>query len=344
MYKIFKIIIINFLILLSIILILELIMGNKIYSQKLNCGYLLCSANHSYENKLYEGKKYINYKKDKYGFRGLRKNVSEIDILTIGGSTTDERYLEEEDTWSEQLEQIINDKHPNLDLEVVNAGIDGQSTYGHIWNFKNWFPKIKDFKTKYIFFYIGLNEYFSDEKHIYDQGTKYLNFFQKIKLWFKENNGIIYRTYDVVYRNFFLKDILNVGHKIRNSNYQLAKTNFQITDENIKDLNNRLDILINFTKRLDAIPVFITQRSLRSKLIDNRVYSVSEFDYISKEKIISEIIINNCEKNQIYCIDLFAKIKFSKGSLYDLVHANPIGAKIIAETIFDDFNKILNKN
>ena len=344
MYKILKIFIINFLIFSSIILILELIMGNKIYSEKLNCGYLLCSADHSYKNNLYEGKKYISYKKDNYGFRGLRKNVDEIDILTIGGSTTDERYLEEEDTWSEQLEQIINDKNPNLDLEVVNAGIDGQSTYGHIWNFKNWFPKIKDFKTKYIFFYIGLNEYFSDEKHMYDQGTKYLNFFQKIKLWFKENNGIIYRTYDVVYRNFFLKDVLNVGHKIRNSNYQLAKTNFQITNENIKDLNNRLDILINFTKRLDAIPVFITQRSLRSKLIDNRVYSVSEFNYISKEKIISEIIINNCEKNQIYCIDLFNKIKFSEDSLYDLVHTNPIGAKIIAETIFADFNKILNKN
>ncbi len=344
MYKILKIFIINFLILVSIILILELIMGNKVYSEKLNCGYLLCSAEHSYKNNLYEGKKYITYKKDNYGFRGLRKNVNEIDILTIGGSTTDERYLEEEDTWSEQLEQIINDKHPNLDLEVVNAGIDGQSTYGHIWNFKNWFPKIKDFKTKYIFFYIGLNEYFSDEKHMYDQGTKYLNFFQKIKLWFKENNGIIYRTYDVVYRNFFLKDILNVGHKIRNSNYQLAKTDFEITNENIKDLNYRLDILINFTKRLDAIPVFITQRSLRSKLIDNRVYSVSEFNYISKEKIISEIIINNCEKNQIYCIDLFSKINFSEGSLYDLVHANPIGAKIIAETIFADFNKILNKN
>ena len=344
MYKLLKIFIINFLILVSIILILELIMGNKIYPEKLNCGYLLCSTNHSYKNNLYEGKKYITYKKDKYGFRGLRKNINEIDILTIGGSTTDERYLEEEDTWSEQLEQIINDKYPNLDLEVVNAGIDGQSTYGHIWNFKNWFPKIKDFKTKYIFFYIGFNEYFSDEKHMYDQGTKYLNFFQKIKLWLKENNGIIYRTYDVVYRNFFLKDILNVGHKIRNSNYQLAKTNFQITNENIKELNYRLDILINFTKRLDAIPVFITQRSLRSKLIDNRVYSVSEFNYISKEKIISEIIINNCEKNKIYCIDLFSKINFSEGSLYDLVHANPVGAKIIAETIFADFNKILNKN
>jgi len=264
--------------------------------------------------------------------------------LTVGGSTTDERYLEEEDTWSEQLELILNDNYPSLDYEVVNAGIDGQSTYGHIWNFESWFPKIQNLKTKYIFFYIGLNEYFSDEKHIYDQGTKNLNFFQKTKLWFKENNGLIYRVYDAIYRNFYLKDILNVGHQIRNANYQLAKTNFQISDENILDLNSRLDKLIEFTKKLDSIPIFITQRSRRSILIDDKIHSINEFNYMSKEKIISEIIINNCKKNQIFCIDLFSKIKFSNDSLYDLVHANPVGAKIIAETIFEDFSKILNKN
>ena len=344
MYKIFKIVIINLLILLSIILILELIIGNKIYSQKLNCGYLLCLANHSYENKLYAGKKYIKYKKDKYGFRGLRKNVNEIDILTVGGSTTDERYLEEEDTWSEQLELILNNNYPNLDLEVVNAGIDGQSTYGHIWNFENWFPKIQNFKTKYIFFYIGLNEYFSDEKHVYDQGTKYLNFFQKIKLWFKDNNGLIYKVYDAVYRNFFLKDILNVGHKTRDGNYQLAKKKFKISDENISDLNYRLNKLIEFTKKLDAIPIFITQRTQRSILVNDNILSINELDYLSKEKIISEIIINNCKQNQIFCIDLFSKVKFSNDSLYDLVHTAPLGAKIVAETIFEDFRNILDKN
>ena len=264
--------------------------------------------------------------------------------MTVGGSTTDERYLEEKDTWSEQLEFIINKNYPNLDLEVVNAGIDGQSTYGHIWNFENWFPKIQNLRTKYIFFYIGLNEYFSDEKSIYDQGTKYLNSFQKLKLWFKENNGLIYRTYYAVYIKFYLKDILNVGHQIRNTNYQLAKTNFQISDKNLLDLNNRLDKLIEYTKKLDAIPVFITQRSQRSILVDNKIYSIDEFNYMSKEKIISEIIITNCKKNQIFCIDLFSKVKFSNDSLYDLVHTNPIGAKIIAETIFKDFNKILSKN
>ena len=341
MYKILKIFIINFLIFSSIILILELIMGNKIYSEKLNCGYLLCSADHSYKNNLYEGKKYISYKKDNYGFRGLRKNVDEIDILTIGGSTTDERYLEVEDTWSEQLESIINNNFPNLDVDVVNAGIDGQSTYGHIWNFKNWFPKIENFKTKYIFFYIGLNEYFSDEKSFYDKGTKNLNSFQKIKLWFKENNGIIYKTYNLVYRKFYLNDVLNVGHTIRDKNYKLAGKNYKITNENIKDLNNKLDTLIRLSKKLDAIPVFITQKSQRSILINNKIYSIDKFNYYSKEKAISDIIINNCKNNQIFCIDLFNKIKFSEDSLYDLVHTSPVGSKIIAEAIFNDFNKIL---
>ena len=219
MQKIIKIFLVNITIFLLLIIVLELVYGNKIYPNKLNCGYLLCSSNYTYKNNLYEGKNFINYKKDKYGFRGLRKNISQIDILTIGGSTTDERYLEIEDTWSEQLERKINNTYPKLDIDIVNAGIDGQSTNGHIWNFKNWFPKIKKFKTKYVFFYIGINEYFSDEKSKYDQGTKGLNYFQKIKLWVRENNGIIYKSYDLVYRKYFLKDILNVGHQIREKKY-----------------------------------------------------------------------------------------------------------------------------
>ena len=123
-----------------------------------------------------------------------------------------------------------------------------------------------------------------------------------------------------------------------------AKGEINYNGENILDLNSRLDKLIEFTKKLDSIPIFITQRTQRSILIDDKIHSINEFNYMSKEKIISEIIINNCKKNQIFCIDLFSKIKFSNDSLYDLVHANPVGAKIIAETIFEDFSKILNKN
>lgn len=344
MLKNIKILLINFLIFILLISIIELAFGNKLFSKKLDCTYLLCSANYSYKNDLYEPYGLINYKKDRYGFRGLRKNINKIDILTIGGSTTDERYLETEDTWSEQLERKINNFYPNLNFDVVNAGIDGQSTYGHIWNFENWFPKLENFKTKYIFFYIGLNEYFSKERQLSDRGTKNLNYFQVIKHWLKENNGIIYKSYYLIYRKYYLKDVLNVGHKIRELKYKPIETSFLINDENIKELNYRLDKLIELTKKNNSIPIFITQRTQRHKIINNEIYSINDINYYSQEKQHSEIIMKNCKKNKIFCIDLFNKIDFTKNSLYDLVHTTPEGANLVANIIFDEFKFILNDN
>ena len=104
-YKISKIVFINIFFFVFLIMVIELILINKIYKKKLNFEDVLCSVNLTYKNDLYSGTKNINYIKDRYGFRGLRKNVNEIDILTVGGSTTDERYLQTEDTWSEKLEK-----------------------------------------------------------------------------------------------------------------------------------------------------------------------------------------------------------------------------------------------
>jgi hypothetical protein len=42
-------------------------------------------------------------------------------------------------------------------LTVANAGVDGQSTVGHIMNFKWWFPNIPRLAPDYILFYLGLN-------------------------------------------------------------------------------------------------------------------------------------------------------------------------------------------
>ena len=70
---------------------------------------------------------------------------------------------------------IYND----YNIDVVNAGIDGQSTHGHIWNFKFWFNKIPSLKTKYIIFYIGINEKPIPNK--YDNSYSKLNFIQKSK-------------------------------------------------------------------------------------------------------------------------------------------------------------------
>ena len=74
-----------------------------------------------------------------------------IDFLVLGGSTTEEKFIDDNDTWTEKLEKkFIKD---GKDIEVVNAGIDGQSTIGHIYNFEKWFPHIKNLNPKFIIFY-----------------------------------------------------------------------------------------------------------------------------------------------------------------------------------------------
>ena len=187
--KFLKLVSINFFIGLILIFFLELLIV-KINKNKIKCSYVLCNYDISYENNLYEPYNKINYKKDEYGFRGRNKQVSKIDILVFGGSTTDERYLNITDTWTERLEVFLQ-KKSNIKIDVVNAGIDGQSTFGHIWNFKNWINKIENFKTKYIFFYIGIND--GEVSGYFDLNNKQnLSLKQKIKFMIKDNNAFIY--------------------------------------------------------------------------------------------------------------------------------------------------------
>ena len=156
--RIIKIIFLNFFFLILALCIIELFSGDLIFKKKLKCSYVLCNADYKYKTDLYTSEKIkISYKKDQYGFRGKKSDtIKEIDILTVGGSTTDERYLNLEDTWSEQLERFFEENSKFVD--VVNAGIDGQSSFGHIWNLNEWFSKVDNLKIKNIIFYIGINE------------------------------------------------------------------------------------------------------------------------------------------------------------------------------------------
>ena len=104
---------------------------------------------------LYAGGGIIYYKRDGYGLRGVYDDVSKIDILTIGGSTTNERFIDETQTWTAVLGQEFR-RHGH-EIVVVNAGVDGQSTIGHIKNFDLWFPMIPNLKARYILAYVGIN-------------------------------------------------------------------------------------------------------------------------------------------------------------------------------------------
>ena len=197
--KLAKILFYNLTLLILFYVIIEILTGQAIFKKKLKCSYILCNADYSYKADLFSPNLIeINYVKDAYGFRGRTKPISKIDILTVGGSTTDERYLNLADTWSEQLE--LNFKGIDKNIDVVNAGIDGQSTFGHVWNFKNWFRKIDEFSVKYILFLIGFNEKEYAGRH--DFNINKVRYPKKILYFLKYNDGIANKIYELLVHKY----------------------------------------------------------------------------------------------------------------------------------------------
>lgn len=334
-----KIILVNLVLSILIILCFEIFTGDYIRSRHvvLNHNYLVINKKLEYEVDLYTEKPIrINYERDQYGFKDRFKNIDEVDIITLGGSTTEQRYLSIENTWTDLLEKKIN---LNNNLDIVNAGISGQSSKGHIWSLDKWFKNIKNLKPKYIIFYMGINESDSDngrgDPQPYQLNT--VSLVDKIKKYLKINNGIIYKSY----LKFTLKksSLLNVWHNAER--YDLPYKKIEPKAKKFKDktfikLEKRLGVITNLVNEIGAIPIFVTQKSLRWKIDSDSIYSIDNINHYNNEMKISKTIINYCIKNNIKYINGFEKLDLIKKDTWDLVHTTPSGSNKIANLIFNE--------
>ena len=100
---------------------------------------LVCGKDLEYDaSKLYSSSTEVitKYTRDKDCYRSFENNGSPI-ALTIGGSTTDQRYVLNENTFQDVLDGLVKNK-----IDFVNGGVDGQSSYGHLISIKNGTQKI----------------------------------------------------------------------------------------------------------------------------------------------------------------------------------------------------------
>ena len=336
----FKIIFINSIILLLLIILLEIIFIFY-HKNKINCLYILCDIKYKYENNLYDPFNNVTYERDKFGLRGRYKDVNKIDIIVVGGSTTDERLLNLDDTWVEKLENNFN-LNQNIQIDVVNAGIDGQSSFGHIWNFNNWFKKIENLRFSYIIFYVGLNESANGTK--FDLNSKDLQFLDKIKIIIKKNNGLIFRLYSE-YQKYFTDKKINYGINISDkkfilNNKALSEKELSVTES----FRNNLKKLHNLSLEYNSIPIFISQRSYRWRKKNNKIFSINENNFYLKEKLLSEEMMDYCDEKRLICVDLFKNLNLERNDTYDLQHLTPQGATKVADTIYDELKYKLKFN
>jgi hypothetical protein len=84
-------------------------------------------------------------------------------VLTIGGSTTECLFLSDGKTWTDAMARGLARAFP--DLWVNNAGLDGQSTYGHLILLRDF---VDTLRPRVAVFLIGVNDIGLDASNPYD--------------------------------------------------------------------------------------------------------------------------------------------------------------------------------
>lgn len=148
------------------------------------------------------GSSVVYYSRDASGYRGFDRDSRPI-LLTIGGSTTDQRYVSDNETWQFVLEAELGNK-----IDVVNGGVDGQSTFGHLVSVRDWHSSaLKDANLRGILFYFGVNDgrlllHGGSGLNEYDNLHASAGFFKKIRIALSRNS-FFYAQLRQVKRNLF---------------------------------------------------------------------------------------------------------------------------------------------
>jgi len=293
-----------------------------------------------YNNQNYE----FLYKRNYHGFRGEEIDLKNIKAVMIGGSTTDERYKPEEQTIVGILNKEL--KKNNIDLKIINAGIEGQSTRGHIFNFEVWFPKLKNFEPNYFLFYIGINDHLINlKKKSYDGHIVNPSSIERFKDNLK-SRSILYDLSRKIKQKYHHKGIkikydfdnaINERNASRSFGFLSYKDAIKIyntknlTKENeylIKNYLLNIDRLVNLSLEKGAKPIFI-----------NQLTEVGNFN--KKLFIINYSLIKHCKKKKYNCIDLASKLEGKEQFWWDGIHTTPEGSNEIAKIILPELIKFL---
>ena len=355
-----KLIFINSIITFLLFIIIELIFGSWLEPNKL---YMInIGLNSHNEFTISPDSSIYTYTRDNYGFRGKYPDVSKIDILTVGGSTTQQLWVGDGLTFQDILQNEFQ-KNGKM-VYIVNAGVGGQSTFGHIKNFEWWFPNIPKLKVKYYLFYVGVNDFYIDDNYVYDDlPGENNNTYRKIKNFITSRSALSYLLTTVngtikahmyglphdisgYYEDFSTKDWVV---QPRLSDYE------KIMKDRLDAYEQRLTILCKKVESVGSIPIFVSQSMRRTyDFIDGRLFgeslhsaydyegfSFNGVDYYYMKQLLNERTKQVCNKNGGIFIDLDQELKFDiKNDFYDHCHNTPSGAEKIGKYLYLKLNHL----
>ena len=291
------------------------------------------------------------YRRDRFGLRGdYGGDPARIALLAVGGSTTNEQFVGEGDTWSAILGREL--RAHGKPLVVANAGVDGHSTAGHIRSFDLWFAKIPGLKPRYMVFLIGINErgvapdaLAGADAFAHDSGYRRLR-------TYVENNSVLVRAARII-RGWFAARRIGVHHgtgegETKDSRWVPAKVPPDLAARlrpSLEGYARRLRALHAKTIAFGATPVYVTQINGDGRLVDG---TIREIEASGGGTTFAELTLYNaellkfCAEAKANCIDLARELRFGPGDFYDSVHTTPQGSRKIGVYLGRKLSQLVN--
>lgn len=277
------------------------------------------------------------YTRNELGLRGATYSLPAIDVVTVGGSTTDQRYLDDAWTWQAVAErELANAGRP---LRFTNAGVDGQSTVGHEFNFKNWFPLLDGLHPRIVLFYVGINDVLRvQDRDQYDRSVD-------VSTW--RTKSALFQVFKALRGNLRARDA-GVTHGRSLPGPEEFTDQGLLTDAERRELaavvtgnfQMHLETLQKHVGAWSAVPIFVTQTAYgwnadrqppRGRRAQIRIHGLTTnfADVAFIHQSLNRGLMEYCGAHGITCFDLAADVAFVSADYYDPLHNSLAGAEKI---------------
>ena len=263
-------------------------------------------------------------------------------IIFFGGSTTEQLFVPEKSRWQSIIERRLNKIQKSSKIRVLNGGVSGNTSMHSSLNF---LAKGVPNNPKFVVLMHNINDYAQlrlsgsyweapKDKAIVQNNDNYqkaFDLFRAVKDYTIPN---IYQTYKIVRAKLSDSDDLRDIRREETKSLELIEINFR------NSLNAFIDLCISW----GAEPILMTQfnRINHGDELFKRLYSDQDIDaFIAGYKRLNDVVREISFDRKIDLIDLEKLVPGTREYIFDPVHLNENGSKLVADILTDYWIKKL---
>lgn len=306
----------------------------------------------------------IYVRKNDVGFRGEdyeKWNGAFPKVVAIGGSTTENLYLTDGDTWVDRIGVML--ATAGIPVWINNAGIDGHSTFGHQ---RVWDQIVKPLAPDTVLLLVGANDVARDADNHLDQNafvlprdkvlhflailTPYSKIAEMLSVWYQSRpamrQGLVTENpIDVTSARSIYRTPDEIKEKV--AEYATSRETYKV----------RLRALVQSIRESGSEPVLMTQPALYGPARDDKtgvdleaielpqkdttgksVNGLMQWEILESYNNITRLV---GKEEHVAVLDLANKLTKSTFWYYDYLHVTKAGAAEIARIIAPDLCLVL---